>query len=130
MYEFQYDYVKPKYGEKVKLCYMDTENFIVYIKTDDPYKNIARDVETIFDNSNYELDRPLPKGKNETGIELTEGEKIMTEFVRLRAKIYSYLIDDGSEDKKAKGTKKYVIRKNLNLKMIKTVQKQLNLLIK
>ena len=64
MYEFWYDYVKPKYGEKVKLCYMDTDSFIVYIKTEDIYKDIAEDVETRFDTSNYELDRPLPKGKN------------------------------------------------------------------
>ena len=62
MYEFWYDYVKPKYSEKVKLCYMmDADSFIVYIKTDDIFKDIAEDVETRFDTSNYELDRPLPK---------------------------------------------------------------------
>ena len=63
MYEFWYDYVKPEYGEKVKLCYMDTDSFIVLIKTDDIYKDIAEDVENRFDTSNYELDRPFPKGK-------------------------------------------------------------------
>ena len=62
MYEFWYNYVKPKYGEKGKLCYMDTDTFIVYIKTDYIYKDIA-DVETRFDTSNYELERLLPKGK-------------------------------------------------------------------
>ena len=46
MYEFWYDYVKPKYGENTKLCYMDTDGFIVYIKTDDIYKDIAEDVQT------------------------------------------------------------------------------------
>ena len=61
MYEFCYDYVKPKPGEKAKLCYMDTDSFIVYIKTDDIYKDIAEDVETRFDTSNYELNRTLPK---------------------------------------------------------------------
>ena len=74
MYEFWYDYVKPKYGEKVKLCYMDTDSFIVYIKTDDIYKDIAEDVETRFDTSNYELDRPLPKGKNKKVIGLMKDE--------------------------------------------------------
>ena len=64
MYEFQYDYVKVKYGEKAKLCYMDPGCFIAHIKTDDIYKDIAEDVETRFDTSNYELERPLPKGKN------------------------------------------------------------------
>ena len=63
MYEFWYDYVKPKYGKKTKLCYMDTGSFIVYIKTGDIYKDIAKEVETRFDTSNYELYRPLPKGK-------------------------------------------------------------------
>ena len=53
MYEFWYDYVKPKYGEKAKLCYMDTDSFIVYIKTDDIYKDIAEDVKTSFDTSSY-----------------------------------------------------------------------------
>ena len=55
MYEFFYDYVKRKYGEKAKLCQMDGDSFIVYIKTDDIYKEIAEDVETRFDTSNYEL---------------------------------------------------------------------------
>ena len=54
MYEFWYDYVKPKYGENAKLCYMDTDSFIVHVKTDDIYKDIAEDVETRFDTSNYE----------------------------------------------------------------------------
>ena len=69
MYEFWYDCVKPKYGENVKLCYMDIDSFIVYIKAEDIYKNIAKNVETRFDTSNYGLecnssDSPLPKGKN------------------------------------------------------------------
>ena len=55
MYEFWLDYVKPKYQEKAKLCYMDIESFIVYIKTDDIYRDITEDVETrFFDTSNYE----------------------------------------------------------------------------
>ena len=63
MYNFWHDYVKMKYGEKMKLYYMDRDSFIVYIKTDDIYKYIAEDVETSFDTSNYELGRPLPKRK-------------------------------------------------------------------
>ena len=56
MYEFWHDYVKPKFDEKAKLCYVDTPSFIVYIKTDDIYKDIAEDVQTRFDTSNHELD--------------------------------------------------------------------------
>ena len=86
MYELWYDYVKPKYGEKAKLCYMDTDSFIVYIKTDDIYKNITEDVETRFDTSDYELDRPLPKGKNKKVIGLMKDElggKIMIKLFGL-----------------------------------------------
>ena len=64
MYEFWYNYVKSKYGENAKLCYMDTDSFIVHLKTEDMYKDIAEDVERRFETSNFELDRPLPKGKN------------------------------------------------------------------
>ena len=109
MYEFCYDHMKPKYNDKVKLCYMDTDSFIMSINTNDFYKDIATDVERRFDTSNYELNRPLPTGKNKKVIELMKDElggKIITEFVTLRPKTYSYLTDDGKEDKKAKGTKK------------------------
>ena len=114
MYEFWYDYMKPKYGNNVKLCYMDTDSFITNIKTNDFYKDIASDVENRFNTSNYEVNRPLPTGKNEKVIGLMKDElggKIITEFVTLRAKTYSFLTDDGKEDKKAKGTKKCVIKK-------------------
>ena len=68
MHEFYYYYVKPKYVRKVKLCYIDRNNLIAYIKTDDVYEDIARDVETTFDISNYELEcnsneQTLPRGK-------------------------------------------------------------------
>ena len=74
MHEFWYEYVKLNNGENAKFCYMDTGSFIVYIKTDDIYKDIAEDVETRFDTSNYELDRPLPKGKNKKVIRLIKDE--------------------------------------------------------
>ena len=96
------------FGEKAKQCYMDTDSFIVYTETDDIYEDIAEDVETEFETSNYELDRPLPKGKNIKLIVLMKdelGEKIMTKFVGLRAKTYSPLIDGSNEDKTAKDTK-------------------------
>ena len=122
IYEFRYEYVKPKYSKKVKLCYMDTDSFIVYIKTDYIYRDIADDVETRLDTSNHELDKSLPKGKNKQVIGLMKdelGRKIMTKFVRLRAKSYSYLIEDGSEDKKAKGTKKCVIKRKFKFENYK-----------
>ena len=114
MYEFWYDYLKPRYNDNVKLCYMDTDSFVMNIKTNDFYKDISSDVEKRFDTSNYEVDRPLPTGKNKKVIDLMKDElggKIITEFVTLRPKTYSYLTDDGKEDKKAKGTNKYVIKR-------------------
>ena len=114
MYEFWYDYIKPKYGNKVKLCYMDTDSFIMNIKTNDFYKDISYDVDKRFDTSNYKVNRPLPTGKNKKVIGLMKDElggKIITEFVTLRLKTYSYLTDDGKENKKAKGTKKCVIKR-------------------
>ena len=113
-YEFWYDYMKPKYGNKVKLCYMDTDSFIMSIKTNDFYRYISNDVEKRFDTSTYETNRPLPAGKNKKVIGLMKNElggKIITEFVTLRPKTYSYSTDDGKEDKKAKGTKKCVIKR-------------------
>ena len=63
MNEFWYGYVKSKHGEKAKLSYMGTNSFIVQGKTDDIYKNIEEDVETISETSNYELESPIPKRK-------------------------------------------------------------------
>ena len=114
MNEFWYDYMKPKYGDNVKLCYMDTDSFIMNIKTENFCKDIANDVEKRFNNSNYECDRPLPTGKNKKVIGLMKDElggRVITEFVALRPKTYSYLTDDCKDDKKAKGTKKCVIKR-------------------
>ena len=63
MYKFWYDYMKPKYNDNLKLCYMDTDSFIMNIKTNDFYKDISNDVENRFDTSNYEVNRPLPTEK-------------------------------------------------------------------
>ena len=114
MYEFWCDYMKPKYINNVKLCYMDTDSFIMNIKTNDFYEDIASDVKNRLDTSNYEVNRPLLMGKNKKVIGLMKDElggKIITEFITLRPKTYSYLTDDGKEDKKAKGTKKCAIKK-------------------
>ena len=113
MYKFWYDYMKPKFGNDVKLCYVDTDSFIMNIKRNDFYEDITNDVEKMFDTLNYEVNRPLSMGKNKKIIGLMKDElggKIIMEFVTLRPKTYSFLTDDGKEDKKAKGTKKCIIR--------------------
>ena len=114
MYEFWYDYMKPKYNDNVRLFYMDTDSFIMNIKTNDFYKDISDDVEFKFDTSNYEVKRQLPIAKNKKVIGLMKDElggEIITEFIALRPKTYSYLTDNDKIDKKATGTKKCIMKK-------------------
>ena len=118
MYKFWYDYIKPKYEDRAKLCYTDTDSFIINIITEDFFSDISDDVEGWFDTSDYDENdrRPLPIGKNKKVIGLFKDElggRIMKEFCALRAKTYSYLMDDNSEVKKSKGTKKCVIKREL-----------------
>ena len=85
--------MKPKYDDNVKLCYIDADSFIMHVKTKNFYKDIVDDVKKRFDTSNYEINRPLPIGKNKKVIGLMKDEiggKIMTEFTALRPKTYSY----------------------------------------
>ena len=119
IYKFWYDYVKLKFDKIAKLCFIDTDSFIVFIKTDDNYKDIAEDIETRFGTSNYELNRPLPNGKNKKSIGVMKDELGRKTIKELRTKTYSYITDDGSEDRKAKVIKS-CHKKKKNLKIIKT----------
>ena len=126
MFKFHYDYMVPKYSlEKLKLCYMETGSLVYDIKTEDFYEDIANDVEARFDTSGYSKTdfRLLPIGLNKkvTGLMKDElGGKIMTEFVALRPKLYSYKVLNGSEDKKCKRIKKCVVKKTLIFEDYKT----------
>ena len=116
MYEFWYDYLEPKYDNNIELRYMDTESFIFHVETEDFYKDISNDVDNRFDTSAYskDLNRSLPIGKNKKLLGMMKNElcgKVMTHFYALRAKTYSYLDYDGKNEKKAKETKKCVIKK-------------------
>ena len=114
MYEFWYDYIKPKYKDKAKLCYMDTDSFVINIFTEDFFEDINNDVERWFDPSNYDKNnkRPRQTGMNKKVIGMFKDElggKIMKEFFAPRRKTYAYFIDDDSKKKKAKGTRKCII---------------------
>ena len=123
MYEFWYDYLKPNYNGNAKLSYMDTDSFcymdsFCYIFTEDFFEDINNDVERWFDTSNYDKNdkRPLQIGVNKKVIGMFKyelGGKIMKEFCALRAKTYTYLMEDDSEMKKAKGVKRCVIKRRL-----------------
>ena len=102
---------------------MDTDSLVYDIKTEDFYEDIANDVEARFDTSGYSKTdlRPLPINKKVIGLMKDElGGKIMTEFVALRPKLYSYKVLDGSENKKCKGSKKCVVKKTLTFEDYKT----------
>ena len=97
-------------------------SFIMNIKTNDFYEDISDDVDNRFDTSNYEVKRPLPIGKNKKVIGLMKDElggEIITEFIALRSKTYSYLTDNDKTDKKAKGTKKCIIKKMIKFDVYK-----------
>ena len=127
VHEFWYDYLIPMYGDKIKLCYMDTDSFIIYVETEDFYKDIINDVNKWFDTSNYskDINRPLEKGKNKKVIGKFKDELggfVMSKFSAHRANTYAFLIDDfddydyekpGLINKKAKGTKKCVIQNQI-----------------
>ena len=114
MWEFLYDYFKPKYGDKIKLCYTDTDSFILHIKTKYLYENIDNDVEEWFDTSNYKINRPLLTEKNKKVLGKFKDElggRGMTKFVILGLKTYAYLIDDFEENKKKQRSKKMCSKK-------------------
>ena len=118
MYQFSYDYIKPKYQDRAKLCYMDTDNFANYIKIEDFIKTLlmmSKNGLTYQTTEKMIKDRfqQIRTRKDELG------GKIMKEFVALKAKTYPYLMNDDTEHKKAKGTKKCVIKRDLMLKNYK-----------
>ena len=118
MYDFYYGYLKPKYGDKVRLLFTDTDSLMIEVETEDFYKDIAPDVHEWFDTSNFPPNYPseIPTGVNKMVIGMFKDEvegRIITEFVGLRAKNYAYLCD-GEEYKKCKGIKMNVTKKDIS----------------
>ena len=102
MYEFWYDYVKPKHNKKAKLCYINTDSFVINIFTEDVFEDINNDVQRWFDTSDYDKNdkRPLQTGINKKVTRVFKDElggKIVKEFCALRANSYAYLMDDDSK---------------------------------
>ena len=116
MYDLHYKYIKPKFGENAKLLFTDTDSLCYEIQTDDFFKDISQDVEQKFDTSNYPKDHKseIPTGKNKKVIEMMKDEaggKIIKEFIGLRAKLYSYKMYEGKEEKKCQGIKNVIRNK-------------------
>ena len=123
MYKFWYEYIKPKYSSNVNLCYMDTDGFIMQVNTADFYHNISNDFNLWFDTSNYttKLPRPLPIEVNKKVLGMMKDElggEIRSELCCLQAKTDAYKLDNGVEFKKAKGTKKCVVKRYIILIII------------
>ncbi len=118
MYRFHYEYVKPKWGDKVNLLFTDTDSLCYEIETDDVYEDIKNDLDEWFDTSNYDEDHPngLRSNKNKKVIGFYKDEcggKFISEFVGLKAKSYSIKMADGKTEKKCKGIKKYVVKNHI-----------------
>ena len=125
MYDFHYNYIKSKYGDKAKLLFTDTDSFLYEIQTEDFYKDISGDVRDRFDTSEYPENHPsgIPTGINKKVLGKFKDEvagKIIKEFVGLRAKLYSFKMEDGAENKRCKGIKKQVVKETITHEDYKT----------
>ena len=125
MFDFHYKYIKPKYGNKAKLLFTDTDSFLYEIQTEDFYKDISGDVKYKFDTSDYPENHPsgIPTGINKKVLGMFKDEvagKNIKEFVGLRAKLYSFKTEKGEENKKCKGIKKAVVAKSIRHENYKT----------
>ena len=128
MYDFHYNYIKPKYGEKAKLLFTDTDSFMYEIETEDFYKDISKDVWDRFDTIDYPENHPsgIPTGINKKVLGMFKDEtagKRIKEFVGLRAKLYSFIMEDGKENKRCKGVKKQVVESSITHEDYKTCLK-------
>ena len=119
MYDFHYNYIKPKYDDRAKLLFTDTDSLAYEIQTEDFYRDISSDVKSKFDTSNYPKNHPsgILTGVNKKVIGMFKDEaagKQIAEFVGLRAKLYSYRVEKSYEEKKCKGVKKAVLKKTIS----------------
>lgn len=122
MYQFYYEYLKPKYGDNIQLLYTDTDSFIIYVKTHDFYLDIQADLDR-FDTSDYPPDNkfniPLVNKKKPGVYSDENGGKLVTKFVGLRSKMYSLCVpecekEEDREVKRAKGTKRYLLKTQIS----------------
>ena len=118
MFDFHYNYIKPKYGYKAELLFTDTDSLMYQIQTEDFYEDISADIKTKFDTSDYPKDHPsgIFTGENKKVIGMFKDEvagKQITHFIGLRPKLYSFKIEEGKNVKKCKGIKKSVVAKGI-----------------
>jgi hypothetical protein len=115
MFKFHYDVMKPKYGDNIQLLMTDTDSLVYEIQTEDIYKDMF-EMKQHFDMSSYGKQNPIYDNTNNKVIGKFKdetGDKIITEFVGVRPKCYSFLTNDNVENKKLKGITKCVVKKNI-----------------
>ena len=125
MYDFHHNYIKQKYGNNAKLLFTDTDSLMYEIQTEDFYKDISGDVKDRFDTSNYPENHPsgIPTGINNKVLGMMKDEAggmNIVEFVGLRSKLYSFIMEYGGETKKCKGIKKQVVQSSITHEDYKT----------
>ena len=125
MFDFHYNYIKPKYGNDAKLLFTDTDSLFYEIQTEDFYKDISGDVKDRFDTSDYPENHPsgIPTGINKKVLGMFKDEaagKIIKEFVGLRSKLYSFIMEEGKENKRCKGVKRQVVKNYITHEDYKT----------
>ena len=124
MFDFHYNYIRNKCGDKAELLFTDTDSLMYLIQTEDFYQDINKDIKKQFDTSDYPENHPsgIKAGVNKKVIGKFKDEaagKQITHFVGLRPKLYCFKDDDEVEIRKAKGMKKNVIKKSLLFKVYK-----------
>ncbi|XP_071055733.1 uncharacterized protein [Onthophagus taurus] len=122
MYNFYYDFLKPKYGESIRLCYMDTDSFTVLIDSDDVYRDVKLNLDK-FDTSNYSSDNQFDIAlHNKAVLDKMKDDNcgnIMVEFIGLRSKVYANRVADGRVTKKSKGVKKAIVKQHIFSKLFR-----------
>ena len=118
MFDFHYNYIRNKYQNKAELLFTDTDSLMYEIRTDEFYKDIARDIESKFDTSDYPKEHPsgILTGVNKKVIGMFKDEvagKQITHFIGLLSKLYSFKVEEDKTTKKRKGMKKNVIKKGI-----------------
>ena len=128
MYDFHYNYIKKKYGDKAKLLFTDTDSLTYEIEAEDVYQDFWNDKEK-FDNSDYPEDSPFYNKDNKKVIGKFKDEAAgvpINEFIGLRSKMYSYIKDNQKGERTAKGIKRLLLRKILNMKIINKHYSKIN----
>ncbi len=121
MYKLFYDVLKPRFGDKIRLVYTDTDSFVIYTETEDIYEDL-KELKEYMDFRDYPKEDQNYDSSNKKKLGYFKDEvngKIITGFIGLAPKMYAFKLYDGQEEKKAKGVSKQTVKKQINYNMYK-----------